>query len=105
MSAPPSSEATIPVESVTVAGPGLTLLEPVVSTLSGHQEALMKIVTDLIAEKPKSPAEALELLGTLHSKIAEWVVSELPEKEAVLAGLKMAETLTTGIGCLPCFRK
>ena len=65
----------------------------------------MKIVTDLIAEKPKSPAEALELLSTLHSKIAEWVVSELPEKEAVLAGLKMAETLASGVGCFPCLRK
>ena len=64
MSAPPSPKLPVLVESVTVAGPGLTLLEPVVSTLSKHQEALMKIVTDLIAEKPKSPAEALELLGT-----------------------------------------
>jgi len=105
MSAPPSPKPAVLVESVTVAGPGLSLLEPVVSTLSKHQEALMKIVTDLIAEKPKTPAEALELLGTLHSKIAEWVVSELPEKEAVLAGLKMAETLASGVGCLPCLRK
>jgi len=84
--------------------PTLTLLEPV-AKLSFDQEALMKIVTDLVAKKPSSPAEALKLLGTLQGKIAEWVVSELPEKDKILAGLKMADTVAASIGCLPCFRK
>jgi hypothetical protein len=85
--------------------PGLSLLEPVVHVLSEHQQALMKIVTDLVAEKPTTPAEALKLLGTLQTKIAEWVVSELPEKDKVLAGLKMVESVSASLGCLPCLRK
>lgn len=91
--------------NVTVALPGLSLLEPVVQTLSKHQEALVKIVTDLVAEKPTTPAEALALLGKLQGKLAEWVLSEVPEKEKVLAGLKMVESVAASVGCLPCFRK
>jgi len=83
----------------------LTLLEPVVQVLSEHQQALMKIITDLVAEKPTTPAEALKLLGTLQSKLAEWVVSELPEKDKVLAGLKMVESVSASLGCFPCLRK
>lgn len=101
--------------------PTLTLLEPVavpdvlepvvaavssvVSKLSFDQEALVKIVTDLVAKKPSSPAEALKLLAELQGKIAEWVVSELPEKDKILAGLKMVETVAASVGCLPCFRR
>jgi hypothetical protein len=103
--------------------PTLTLLEPVavsrpdfiepvaaavssaVAKLSFDQEALMKIVTDLVAKKPSSPQEALKLLAELQGKIAEWVVSELPEKDKILAGLKMAETVAASVGCLPCFRR
>jgi hypothetical protein len=83
----------------------LTLLEPVVQVLSEHQQALMKIITDLVAEKPTTPAEALQLLGTLQNKLAEWVVSELPEKDKVLAGLKMVESVSASLGCFPCLRK
>ena len=104
MSAPPSPKLPVLVESVTVAGPGLTLLEPVVSALSGHQEALMKIVTELIAEKPTSVADALKLMGTLQEKIAEWALSEVPDKDKILAGLKTAKTMAASIGCLPCFK-
>lgn len=85
--------------------PNLSLLEPVVQVLSEDQQALMKIVTDLVAEKPTTPAEALKLISTLQGKIAEWVVSELPEKDKVLAGLKMVESVSASLGCLPCLRK
>ena len=91
--------------NVTVAAPGLSLLEPVVQALSKHQDALVKIVTDLVAEKPTTPAEALALLGKLQGKLAEWVLSEVPEKEKILAGLKMVESVAASVGCLPCFRK
>jgi hypothetical protein len=67
--------------------------------------ALIKIVTDLVTQKPTSVAEALKLMGTLQEKIAEWALSELPEKDKILAGLKMAETVAASVRCLPCFRK
>jgi hypothetical protein len=116
MSLPESPVSPKVVEPVV---PALTLLEPVsvsrpdfiepivsaVSKLSFDQEALMKIVTDLVAKKPSSPAEALKLLAELQGKIAEWVLSELPEKDNILAGLKMAETVAASVGCLPCLRK
>lgn len=91
--------------------PTLTLLDPVsavssvVAKLSLDQEALMKIVTDLVAKKPASPEEALKLLAELQGKLAEWVLSELPEKDKILAGLKMVETVAASVGCLPCFRR
>jgi hypothetical protein len=77
----------------------------VAAVVNVDHSALVKIITDLVAEKPTSPAEALKLLGTLQGKIAEWVLSELPEKEKILAGLKMAETVAASVGCLPCLRK
>lgn len=89
-------------ELITEPSAVLTLLEP---RLSSAKEALVKIVTDLVAEKPTTAEEALKLLATLQGKIAEWVVSELPEKDKILAGLKMAETVAASVGCLPCFRK
>jgi hypothetical protein len=66
---------------------------------------LIKVVTDLVTQKPTSVAEALKLMGTLQEKIAEWALSELPEKDKILAGLKVAETVAASVGCLPCFRK
>jgi len=73
--------------------------------LSLDTDALVKIVTDAVSKKPESVDEALKLLASLQGKIAEWVVSELPEKDKILAGLKMAETVAASVGCLPCFRK
>lgn len=95
----------LPLESVTIRAPQAVtdLLEPIVASVD-HQ-ALVKIITDLVAQKPTTPAEALQLLGTLQTKIAEWVMSELPEKDKVLAGLKMVETVSASLGCVPCFRK
>lgn len=104
MSLPDSpTSSPVPVESVTIREPQLVpdLLEP---SLVDHQ-ALVKIITDLVAQKPTTPAEALKLLGTLQTKIAEWVVSELSEKDKVLAGLKMVESVSASLGCLPCLRK
>uniref|UniRef100_A0A6C0B223 Uncharacterized protein n=1 Tax=viral metagenome TaxID=1070528 RepID=A0A6C0B223_9ZZZZ len=97
------TSSPVPVESVTIREPQLVtdLLEP---SLVDHQ-ALVKIITDLVAQKPTTPAEALKLLGTLQTKIAEWVVSELSEKDKVLAGLKMVESVSASLGCLPCLRK
>jgi dihydroneopterin aldolase len=103
MSLPDSpTTSPVPLESVTIREPQLVpdLLEPTVD-----YQALVKIIADLVAQKPTTPAEALKLLGTLQIKIAEWVVSDLPEKDNILAGLKMAETVAASVGCLPCLRK
>jgi len=75
-----------------------------VSESVDHNE-LVKIVTDLVAEKPKSIAEALKLIGELQEKIADWVLSDVPDKDKVLAGLKAAEVIAKHVGCLPCFPK
>ena len=68
-----------------------------------HSE-LVKIVTDLVAEKPKSVVEALKLIGTLQEKIADWVLSDVPDKDKVLASLKAVEVITKSVGCLSCFK-
>jgi len=86
--------------NVTVRAPDApTLVLP--TTLTDHQADLIKLVTELVAEKPTNPADALKLLGTLQGKLSEWVLSEVPEKDKVLAGLKLA----TSVRCFPCFRK
>lgn len=88
-----------PVETVTVRDP------VVVDVDAGlDHQALIKIVTDLVAQKPTSVADALKLMGTLQEKIAEWVLSEVPEKDKVIAGLKTAQTVAASVGCLPCFK-
>jgi hypothetical protein len=79
--------------------------EVVTAVVSLDQTALIKIVTDLVAQKPTSAAEALKLVAKLQEKITEWALSELPEKDSILAGLKMVETVTASVGCLPCLRK
>ena len=73
--------------------------------LTSHQADLIKIVTDLVEEKPTSVGDALKLLKTLQGKIAEWVMSEVPEKDKVLEGLKMAESVAASVGCFPCRRR
>lgn len=84
-----------PVETVTVRDPVVVEVD--------HQ-ALIKIVTDLVAQKPTSVADALKLMGTLQEKIGEWVLSEVPDKDKILAGLKTAQTVAASVGCLPCFK-
>jgi hypothetical protein len=79
--------------------------EVVAAVTSCDHNALIKIVTDLVAQKPKSVQEALKLVSTLQEKITEWALSELPEKDSVLAGLKMVESVSASLGCLPCLRK
>jgi hypothetical protein len=79
--------------------------ELVTAVASVDHSALVKIITDAVAQKPTSVAEALQLISSLQGKIAEWVVSELPEKDKVLAGLKMVESVAASVGCLPCLRK
>jgi len=96
------TESAMPALELVTPSAVLTLLEP---KLTSAKDALIKIVTDLVDKKPSTPEEALKLLATLQGKIAEWVVSELPEKDKILAGLKMAETVAASVGCLPCFRK
>jgi hypothetical protein len=87
-----------PVETVTVRDPVID-----VDCELDHQ-ALVKIITDLVAQKPTSVADALKLMGTLQEKIAEWALSEVPDKEKILAGLKTAKTMAANVGCLPCFK-
>jgi hypothetical protein len=88
-----------PVETVTVRDP--VVID--VDTAFDHKD-LIKIVTDLVSQKPTSVADALKLMGTLQEKIAEWALSEIPEKEKILAGLKTAQTVAASVGCLPCFK-
>jgi hypothetical protein len=82
--------------------------EVVTAVVNLDHTALIKIVTDLVAQKPTSAAEALKLVAKLQEKIAEWALSELPEKDSILAGIKMVQTVAGGIGgsgCMPCLRK
>ncbi len=83
--------------------PTLTLAELPVE-LSADHTALIKMVTDLVGQKPTSVADALKLMGTLQEKIAEWALSEVPDKDKILAGLKTAQTMAASVGCLPCFK-
>jgi hypothetical protein len=89
-----------PVETVTVRDPVVVDLDAKVD-----HEALIKIVTDLVSQKPTSVADALKLMGTLQEKIGEWVLSEVPDKDKILAGLKTAQTMAASVGCLPCFKQ
>jgi hypothetical protein len=66
---------------------------------------LVKIITELVAEKPKSITEALKIIGELQEKITDWVLSDVPDKDKVIAGLKAAEVIAKSVGCLPCFPK
>jgi len=107
MSAPPSPTmpALISLRDV----PSLENLpspaEVVTAVTSIDHSALIKIITDAVSQKPTSIEDALKLISSLQGKIAEWVVSELPEKDKVLAGLKMVETVSASLGCFPCLRK
>jgi hypothetical protein len=88
-----------PVETITVRDPVVIDVDKTFD----HQD-LIKIVTDLVGQKPTSVADALKLMGTLQEKIAEWALSEVPDKEKILAGLKTAQTMAASVGCLPCFK-
>lgn len=94
----PTSETVSPAPEVSVSA-------AVSAVINSDHSALIKIITDLVGQKPTTLAEGMKLMGTLQEKIAEWALSEIPEKDKILAGLKMAETVAASVGCLPCLRK
>jgi hypothetical protein len=79
---------------------------PAVPSLTLDQEKLLKIITEVVTKKPTTPAEALEIFGSLQVQLGTWLVSGLPAKEAksLLMGLWAAEQLNS-LNWTSCFGK
>ena len=73
------------------------------------QQALIKLVTDVVTRKPGTKEEAIELFHSLQVQLGTWLVSELPalEQKAVLAGLWAVKEveLAMASGCFGLCKK
>ena len=69
-----------------------------IPSVSAHQAALVKLVTDVVKQKPTTKTEALELFQTLQIQLATWLVGDLPalEQKAALLGIWAVNEVTSG---------